>query len=105
MSASLSPERSFAGHFFQMTTTTKIDALDTLWGGWKPGWGAWSPGPINGFVTQYSPRVVANLREAHGEEMDCFLILAVPASGMSRGGSGECQVGGGERIDVTFQRD
>ena len=104
MSASLSPERSFSGPFVQMTTKTHIDALDHMWDGWAPGWGAWGTGPANGFVTQYSGRVLANLSDANGEHMRCRFRLAEPSSGMSGGGSGECQVAGGEKIDATLPR-
>ena len=102
MFASLSTERSFSGQFIEITTETHIDALDHMWDGWAPGWGAWGPGPVNGFVTQYSGRVLANLSDAHGEQMRCRFRLAKPSSGMSGGGSGECQVAGGEKIDATF---
>jgi len=102
MSASLSPGRSFSGEFVEMTTETHIDDLDHMWHGWAPGWGAWGPGPANGFVRSYSGRVLANLSDANGEHMRCRFRLADPPSGMSGGGSGECQVAGGETIDATF---
>ena len=102
MSATLSPGRSFSGQFTEMTTETHIDALDHMWHGWAPGWGAWGPGPANGFVTSYSGRVLADLSDANGEHMGCRFRLADPPSGMSGGGSGECQVAGGEKIDATF---
>ena len=102
MSASLPRERSFSGKFIQMTTETHIDDLDHMWHGWAPGWGAWAPGPANGFVRNYSGRVLANLSDANGEHMRCRFRLADPPSGMSGGGSGECQLAGGEKIDATF---
>ena len=102
MSASLSPERSFSGQFLQMTTETHVEAMDHMWDGWAPGWGPGGPGPANGFVRSYSGRVVANLSDATGEHMRCRFRLADPPSGMSGGGSGECQVAGGEKIDATF---
>jgi hypothetical protein len=102
ISASLSPERSFSGQFIQTATEVHSDALDHMWHGWAPGWGAWGPGPVNGFVTYYSGHVLANLSDAHGEQMRCRFRLAKPYSGMSGGGSGECQVAGDEKIEATF---
>ena len=102
MSASLSPGRSFSGQFVETTTETHIADLDHMWDGWAPGWGAWNPGPANGVVKSYSGRVVADLSDANGGHMRCNFRLADPASGMSGGGSGECQVAGGEKIDATF---
>jgi len=102
MSASLSPERSFSGQFIETTTVVHIDGLDHMWHTWAPGWGAWTAGPANGFVTSYSGHVLANLSDANGESMLCRFHLANPPSGMSGGGSGECQIEGGEKIDATF---
>ena len=102
LSASLAPERFFSGQFIQTTTEAHSDILDHMWHGWAPGWGAWGPGPANGYVTSFSGRVLANLIGARGEQMRCRFRLAEPSSGMSGGGSGECQVAGGERIDATF---
>ena len=102
MSTSLSPGRSFSGQFIQMTTEAHVDSLDHMWDGWAPGWGAWGPGPANGFVRSYSGRVLANLSDAKGEHMRCRFRLADPSSGMSGGGSGECHVAGGEKIDAIF---
>jgi hypothetical protein len=102
MSASLSPVRSFSGQFFQLTSTTQIDGLAPLWDGWDYGWVDWGPGERGEFMTYYSGRVLANLADAKGEHMRCRFHLAHPDSGMSGGGSGECQVAGGEKIDATF---
>ena len=102
MSASISPERSFSGQFFQITTDTHFDGLGPLWYGWRYGWSDWGPGSMDGFVTYYSGRVLANLDDANGKHMRCRFRLADPYSGMQGGGSGECQVAGGEKIDATF---
>ena len=102
MSASLSPVQSFSGQFFQITSTTQIDGLGPLWDGWDYGWGDWGPGEGGEFMRYYSGRVVANLADAKGEHMRCRFHLAHPDWGMSGGGSGECQVPGGEKIDATF---
>lgn len=100
---------TFTGNFFQVTSETQVDDLDPLWvGRWHrswdwPYWGAgWGPNWGPSFVTQYSGRVLANLSSPNGDHMRCNFTLVNPASGMSGGGVGRCQLPGSEKIDATF---
>jgi hypothetical protein len=106
MNAVFAGGTTYSGQFFQITQDTTVDSLGPLWTGWGPGWrggrfgGYWDGGPD--FVKKYTGRVVANLAAADGKHMRCRFQLVHPSSGMSGGGSGECQVPDGKTIDATF---
>jgi hypothetical protein len=108
MTATLSTGEAFTGPLFQITSDTRVDDIGPLWAGWGRGrrwgglggWGYWDAGPD--FITHYSGRVVANLASADGDHMRCNFRLVRPASGMSGGGQGKCQLAGGKTIDATF---
>ena len=103
MTAVLNNGQTYQGKFFQITRETTIDTLGPLWAGWGPGrwggWGYWDSGPA--FVTQYTGKVVANLQGPSGY-MRCRFTLIRPASGMSGGGQGQCQLPGGAIIHADF---
>lgn len=105
MTANAGDGKTYAGQFFEITSDTRVQNLEPLWVGWgrgrrAAGWYDWDAGPD--FVTHYSGRVVANLSTAGGAHMRCRFQLARPAEGMSGGGSGECQLPDGKRIDAQF---
>ena len=54
------------------------------------------------FITQYSGKVMANLSNPGGKQMRCRFYLMEPASGMSGGGQGECQLSGRRTIYASF---
>ena len=104
MTAVLNDGQTYQGRFFQITRDTTIDTLGPLWTGWPyqgpwHGWGYWEPGPA--FVTQYTGKVVANLAGPAGH-LRCHFTLIRPASGMSGGGEGQCQLPGGGIIHADF---
>ncbi|HEY7377825.1 MAG TPA: hypothetical protein VH542_03975 [Steroidobacteraceae bacterium] len=105
MSATLANDKTYTGPFFQITSETRVETLTPLWFGWRRGWYDW---PYWGrysapeFATRYSGKVVANLNGPNGDHMRCRFHLMRPASGMSGGGSGECQETDGETIEATF---
>jgi hypothetical protein len=109
MTATLANGETLSGPMFQITSDTRVDDVTPMvagwhrrWGGWGGfgGWGSWDAGPD--FITHYSGRVVANLAGANGDRMRCNFRLVRPASGMSGGGQGKCQLTGGKTIDATF---
>ena len=105
MTATFSDGRSFTGQYFQITSDTRIDHLGPLWHEWSPAWRGWrywyrDPGPQ--LVKHYSGRVLANLGSTDGERMRCRFRLIRPASGMSGGGEGTCQLPDGNTIYATF---
>jgi hypothetical protein len=106
MTAGLSDGSTYEGPFFQVTQDSTVDQMGPLWTGWSGrrgfgGWGLW--GPSEGFVTHYSGKVLANLQGPTGY-MRCRFTLASPASGMSGGGLGQCQLPTGPVIDAQFAR-
>lgn len=107
MTATL-PNATYQGRFFQITRQTQTDSLGPMWSGWAPGWSDWpywgdmSAMPMTQFSTVYSGKVIANLTSPSGSRMRCRLHMAQPVSGMSGGGSGECQIAGGPTIQATF---
>lgn len=105
ITATLADGKVYSGRYFQITRDTDVSDLGPLWTGWRPGWRAggwydWDPGPQ--FITQYSGRVVANLTTSGGGHMRCRFQLVRPEEGMVGGGSGECQLPNGQRIDAQF---
>jgi hypothetical protein len=105
LTANLSSGETFTGQYFQITSDTRIDQIGPLWDGWRMGWRGqryWAGGPTAAFVTHYSGRVVANLAGPGGQHMRCNFQLIRPASGMSGGGQGQCQLPSGKTIDTTF---
>ncbi len=105
MTARFADGKTYTGQFVQVTSNTTVESLHPLWVGWGPrwrmgGWGDWDAGPE--FVTHYSGRVVANLAATDGSHMRCRFQLAHPDAGMAGGGTGECQLPDGGRIDAQF---
>lgn len=104
------PDAVYEGKFFQITHQTQSVTLAPMWNGWIEGWGDWPyrrrPFPYSytatQFITYYSGKVVANLETNDGQYMRCRFHLANPASGMTGGGEGECQLSGGRSIKATF---
>jgi hypothetical protein len=54
------------------------------------------------FSTVYSGKVIANLKNPAGRAMRCRLQLEQPESGMTGGGSGQCQIAGGPAFNASF---
>jgi hypothetical protein len=95
----------YSGPYFEVTSETRVESLSPLWEGWRPGWRGWpywSAVPAQGFVTEYTGKVVANLAASNGERMRCRFRLIRPAEGMAGGGEGECQLPNGESLNATF---
>jgi len=106
--ATLSDGDTFSGTFFQITSDTQVDTLGPLWYGWGPRgyyrgeWALWDSGPD--FIKHYSGKVAANLAASDGKHMRCMFRLIHPASGMSGGGQGHCQLPDGKTIEAIFPR-
>lgn len=104
------PHAVYEGKFFQITRQTQNVTLAPMWNGWIEGWGDWPyrrypysyPYTATQFITYYSGKVVANLETNDGQYMRCRFHLANPASGMTGGGQGECQLSGGRSINAIF---
>jgi hypothetical protein len=84
----------FSGTYLQVTSQATEEDYGPYYGEWvSPGWGApWYQGPSDGFVTEYSGRVVAHLSAPTGQRMRCQFVLKDPVSGMTGGGEGDCQL-------------
>jgi len=107
LTATLSNGETYSGQYFQITSETRVDQLGPLWDGWHRGWRGqryWDAYPTSAFVTHYSGRVVANLLGPAGQHMRCHFQLVRPASGMSGGGQGQCQIPSDKTIEATFAR-
>ncbi|MEJ1963111.1 MAG: hypothetical protein WDO56_16780 [Gammaproteobacteria bacterium] len=107
MTATFDNGGAYNGKFFQITSNTQVDDMGPLWTGWGGrrrwgggGWGYWDAGPE--FITHYSGRVLANLKNGSGDHLRCNFRLVRPSSGMAGGGEGKCQLQGGKEIDATF---
>lgn len=104
---------AYTGRFFQITRQTQRETLTPMWDGWNEGWYDWpywsQPWPatynVTQFITQYSGKVVANLKTNGGQRMRCRFHIAEPVHGMSSGGSGECQLSDGRVINAVFDRN
>ena len=96
----------FTGRYLEVTPDTKATAFGpggVGWGPWPPGWGDWGGGhDYASFVEAYSGKVVATLFGDRKNTMRCRFDLTNQADGMSGGGSGQCQVTGGDTIQATF---
>lgn len=104
------PGQVFEGPFFQITEQTRSEVLTPLWRQWRPGWPDWPARggfllpiyPTTEFVTYYSGQVVATLASPGQQRMRCRFQLMAPATGMSGGGEGECQLGDGRLVRAWF---
>jgi hypothetical protein len=97
----------FRGQFYQITSSTRVDDLGSLWIGWRrptDGWPYWEPDDGSAFVMHYSGRVLANLEGTNTQHMRCSFQLMHPSSGMPSGGIGHCQMPNGKAIDATFPK-
>jgi hypothetical protein len=103
---------SFAGRFLQVRSTTSYDSLGPMWQGFgHPMWDDWGPfgdswvtGPtdVTTFRRNYSGKVVATLFGDRGTTMRCRFRLVNPPGGIEDGGTGECQLSTGGKIDAQF---
>jgi hypothetical protein len=105
LTATMPGGRVYSGPYFQVTNETRVESLQPLWYGWRPGWHGWrywDAVPAQGFVTEYTGKVVANLAANDGDRMRCRFRLMRPVEGMAGGGEGECQLPNGESMEATF---
>ena len=103
---------SFSGRFVQVTSTSTMDSVGPMWSSWSsPMWNDWGPfgetwigGPVDvtTFRTNYSGKVVATLFGDRGTVMRCRFRLVNPSGGMQDGGTGECQLSTGGKLDALF---
>ena len=103
---------TFAGRFVQVASTTAMDSIAPMWSAWSgPMWSDWGPfgetwigGPadVETFRTNYSGKVVATLFGDRSTVMRCRFRLVSPSGGMADGGTGECQLSTGGKIDAQF---
>jgi hypothetical protein len=109
MTAAL-PDVSYQGEFFQITQQTRTEVLAPLWAYWNHGWYDWPywgvpaspPYPATRFITHYTGKVVATLAAPGDQRMRCRFHLVQPASGMSGGGEGQCQLSDGRLVRAVF---
>jgi hypothetical protein len=112
LSTTLPSGESFSGRFLQVTSTTAVDSIGPMWSSFgRPLWDDWGPfgdtwvtGPadVTTFRRNYSGKVVATLFGNRGAEMRCRFRLVNPPGGMQDGGTGECQLSTGGKIDAQF---
>jgi hypothetical protein len=112
LSVTLPTGESFSGRFVQVTSTSAVESIGPTWAAWGPMWDDWGPlgdsewigGPqdVWTFRKNYSGRVVATLFGDRGHMMRCRFRLVNPPGGMADGGTGECQLSSGGKIDAQF---
>jgi hypothetical protein len=94
----------FTGKYMQITSQSDVaGAGPYFYDTWHPGWDGWDgwgdPEGVDAFVTNYSGKVISVLRSDAGESMRCRFRLAEPASGPAGGGTGECELSDGDKIN------
>ncbi len=103
----------YKGRYFEVTAEARADDYDYAWDGWSPFWTdwPWGDGYVDSdwptFIKIYTGRVIANLEGPKpGQRMRCRFNLTEPAQGLAGGGSGQCQLTGGDTINdvVLTQR-
>jgi hypothetical protein len=111
LSVTLPSGERFSGRYVQVTSTSAVDTVGPTWASWGPTWTEWGPfgetwasGPMDvySFRTNYSGKVVATLFGDRGNMLRCRFNLVNPPSGMPDGGTGECQLSTGGKIDAQF---
>jgi len=111
ISVTLPSGEAFSGRYVQVTSTSAVDTMGPTWASWGPMWSDWGPfgdtwitGPtdIYSFRTNYSGKVVATLFGDRGDMMRCRFNLVNPPTGMPDGGTGECQLSTGGKIEAQF---
>ncbi len=110
LSTTLPDGEIFSGRYLQITSTTTENAVAPMFRGWEPYWRTWGPYGYPGypdenystFRTYYSGKVIATLFGDKGTSMRCRFRLSDPRSGLSGGGTGECQLSTGGTIQVQF---
>jgi len=112
MTGTLPGGEAFAGRFVQVTSTTAMDSITPVWSTWSgpmfSDWGpfgeTWIGGPadVTTFRTNYSGKIVATLFGDRSTVMRCRFQLVSPPGGMQDGGTGECQLSTGGKIDAQF---
>ena len=109
MSATLADGRIFSGDYLEITHQTATADLEPVWNQWDRAVSDMEsmedmPMPPFGSATVYSGRVLANLRSADGQRLDCRFHLNVPSTGMAGGGQGKCKLQDGGSVDALFPR-
>ena len=111
LSVTLPSGEHFSGRYVQVTSASTVDTVGPTWASWGPMWTDWGPfgetwigGPtdVYSFRTNYSGKVVATLFGDKGSMLRCRFQLVNPPSGMPDGGTGECQLSTGGKIDAQF---
>jgi hypothetical protein len=111
LSVTLPTGERFTGRYIQVTSTSAVETIGPTWASWGPMWADWGPygdtwigGPADvwTFRRNYSGRVVAMLFGDRGTVMRCRFMLVNPPGGMPDGGTGECQISTGGKIDAQF---
>ena len=103
---------AFSGRFVQVTSTSAMDSIgptlsswgSPIWNDWGPFGETWIGGPadVTTFRTNYTGKVVATLFGDRGTVMRCRFRLVNPSGGMQDGGTGECQLSTGGKLDAQF---
>lgn len=119
-------DSTYRGQFFQITQQTRNDVWPPPWpqayGGWYP-WSAWPhpsprpyhyqypnfypypglyPYPTMQLTTFFTGTVLATLMAQKDQTMRCRFQLADPASGMSAGGEGSCDLSNGSVVRAVL---
>src|SRR5262245_25440776 len=113
LAVTLPSGESFSSRFVQVTSTSAAESIGPTWAAWGPPmWDEWGPfgtdtwiggpGDVWTFRKNYTGRVVATLFGDRGTVMRCRFRLVNPPVGMPDGGTGECQLSTGGKIDAQF---
>jgi len=103
----------FRGAYVRVEESTKGELVTEVYDGWSsPEWEAWhhdadgqwtaTAQSFGDFEHFYTGKVVATLRGSENHSMRCRFTLTDPQGGWLHGGSGECQISDGARVELEF---
>jgi len=103
----------FRGPYVRVEKSTEGHLVTEVYNGWSgPEWEVWhhdadgrwteTAKSFGEFANFYTGKVVATLNGNDDDVMRCRFTLADPEGGWSHGGTGECQVSDGARVELNF---
>ncbi len=103
----------FRGRYVRVEQSTKGELVTEVYDGWSgPEWEVWrrdadgewtaSAKSFGDFADFYTGKVVATLSGSENHAMRCRFTLKDPQGGWLHGGTGECQISDGSRVELDF---
>jgi hypothetical protein len=103
----------FRGPYVRVERSTQGELVTEVYNGWSsPEWEVWhhdadghwtaTAKSFGDFADFFTGKVVATLSGSENHAMRCQFTLTNPPGGWLHGGTGECQVSDGARVDLDF---